>query len=112
MTKLIHAIERAIERVGVALSLDDLRGMVRKIEEGHALRLADAKGGMEQHVVTWNGVAFRVVYSPRTKKIVTVLPRIGSHRAKACKPMKSKNPYRHDPPDEDGIAAARRRSRK
>lgn len=85
MTKLIHAIERAIERVGVALSLDDLRGMAKKIEDGGAFRLTDRRGGMRQYVVTWKGSSFRVVYNPDQQRILTVLDPIGAPRKRGRK---------------------------
>lgn len=79
---MAHACERSIERVGVALSIFDLKQMSGKIQEGKAVRLNDRRNGAHQYVVTWKGHSFRVVYSPRTTQIITVLSPIGKKRTR------------------------------
>lgn len=77
-----HACERSLERMGVALSISDLCAMSRKIEAGQSIRLNDRRNGMQQHLVTYNGRAFRVVYAPNTRRVLTVLDKIGKPKGK------------------------------
>lgn len=83
--RLAHASERAAERMGVALSVNDLNAMCEKIRAGQGVRLRDRKNGAQQWVVTHNGRAFRVVYLHKPNIICTVLDPIGTPQAKRAK---------------------------
>lgn len=80
--KLPHAAERAAERYGVGLSVDDLQAMAEIIRAGKSTRLSDRRNGMEQHLVLLKGRAFRVVSAPNTGRVITVLDPIGKPRSK------------------------------
>lgn len=86
---VIHASQRAAERMGVGLSVDDLKAMAGKCRDGETFRLRDRAGGGEQHVVIWKGKSFRVVYIRDVNRIITVLDPIGKGRAK-CTSNKGK----------------------
>lgn len=79
--KIAHAGERAAERSGVAMSIDDLNALVAKIQSGRAVRMKDRQDGKQCWCVTHNGRALRVVYSPEWESIVTVLDPIWKRRA-------------------------------
>lgn len=71
-----HAIERAKERYGVTLTWRDLCAMAKKIADGDALLQMTQPDGKQHYLVSYDGRAFRAVYSV-TQAIVTFLPAQG-----------------------------------
>jgi hypothetical protein len=98
-----HAIDRAAERCDLEISGEDLKAAVEDIQAGRSLLLrkgARERGGgvpREWHLVSLGGRDTRVIYSPLTELIITVLPRWGFV-------MKTQPPRR--------VAKARRQTRR
>lgn len=72
-----HAIQRALQRYGVRLTLDDLMELTEHLPK--AVLLRKQKDGSEIRMFNWNGTVMIGVTDPDRKRIVTFLP----HNAKA-----------------------------
>ena len=77
MSIYIHAMERARERYGIALSPRDLDVMAERIRGKNSVRLEIQASNREIHIVGYGGRGLRVVYQRDTESIVTVLPMAG-----------------------------------
>lgn len=69
-----HAVTRARERFGLNLTADDLRQITAKIRCGLSLLQARTSNGCERHAVRHLGTYLPVVFDPKTRRVVTVLP--------------------------------------
>ena len=69
-----HAITRARERHGVELTIRDLNEITGMIERGESLRQGYLGRGAEQHIVMLRGFVLPVVFLPRDRAVITVLP--------------------------------------
>lgn len=78
----IHAADRAAERMGCALSVEDLNAMAAMCRDGQSFRLRDRRSGGEQHVVVFKAKSFRLVYDRDSNRVITVLDPIGKPRRK------------------------------
>lgn len=99
---MTHAEDRAIERYGLELTPEDSADMIRQIEAGEAELLRDLGDGKQRWRVSWKrrGSIVRIVYKPKSKFIVTVLP---TGKA-ALNKHKKRRPYREiedDDPAQD-----------
>lgn len=89
---MTHAEDRAIERYGLELTPEDSADMIRQIEAGEAELLRDLGEGKQRWRVSWKrrGSIVRIVYKPKSKFIVTVLPTGKT----ALNKHKKRRPYR------------------
>lgn len=70
----IHAIDRAMERYGIHITLSNLREAEGRIERGQSL-LVDGKDADEQtHIMRICGKPVRVVFVQSARRIITFLP--------------------------------------
>src|SRR5690242_6778093 len=72
MTK--HALERAQERYGVALTDDDLRAIRALINDGKARCLTKRNRHGQHYVVRYEGRYYRLCYCMETGAIMAFLP--------------------------------------
>lgn len=72
-----HAIERALERYGLTITISQIKEMARNIREGGGvlLRRAHALGAHDRYLVRHGDRDVIVVYSAMSHQIVTILPR-------------------------------------
>lgn len=79
MTRVPHAIERALERYGLKLSLRELDCIAEECGKGYG-RLSYMNDRKEKHLVRYRGLSLVVVYVPETDiyhtkgRVVTILP--------------------------------------
>lgn len=64
-----HAIERALERLGLTLTFGDIRDIIDVIKAGKSVYFGEARGA-EYHGITKHGRAFVAIY--RDNAIMTV----------------------------------------
>lgn len=72
-----HAAIRARQRLGLALSRDDLLGIADKIRRGVAIPMRPGHDGRQRYCVTWEAKAFRAVFDPRLEdpcSVITIFP--------------------------------------
>ena len=70
-----HALKRAFERYEVKLIDSDLNSIARKIRIGDALFVDHLTNSRAVHAVNHKGLSFVVVYSKKSKRILTFLPK-------------------------------------
>jgi hypothetical protein len=69
-----HAHERAWQRHGIDFDPSDIRQIIRDIGDGAALFVGNGGGGCDLYEVLVKGRLCRIVFDPKRKFIVTVLP--------------------------------------
>lgn len=96
--KASHCIQRALERYGLDLTVEDVRDVERTILNGGALLIRREPHGPELYAVRVKGVATRVVFNQEKRSIITFLP-IESRKfadvmkAKSAKQMATKGAH-------------------
>ena len=73
-SSIIHCVARVRERYYTDLTVDDYREMTRQIKAGKATPIGRQPDGSVRYVFPHNGRHIVVLYQPRLRKIVTVLP--------------------------------------
>lgn len=79
-----HAQERALERYALELTGRDLKTLAREIIVERGLKLA-ANGAKEEHAIECKGKVIRVIFNPKSARIVTILPPSNIPRAKKAR---------------------------
>jgi hypothetical protein len=70
-----HAKKRCFERYGVRINSKDLRAINAKIRTGlGCTHIYKKNKDIDEYLVLWEGVIFRVYYSNLSKQIVTFIP--------------------------------------
>lgn len=77
---MIHAIERARERYGLDLTVDDLKAIVSACAAGDGVLLGRVGDGLERWLVRSKGAALVALVNIPEKFVVSILPhRSGSY---------------------------------
>lgn len=72
----LHAIQRARERYGVFLCIDDLKQIANKIRTGKSKFIARKTTRITEHEIEYDGYTFLVAYDKSRNSVCSFLPRL------------------------------------
>lgn len=72
-TAMTHARRRARERLGINLSIDDVKSHCHQIAEGFSTKLGNGADQRELHWIIMNNRSYFAVWCPAIHQIVTYL---------------------------------------
>jgi hypothetical protein len=88
----VHARIRARQRYGIRLGIKDFE-QIRILITQEKVKLLEDQVLNKIYLVNYRDEEFRVVYNVIKRKVITVLPRIGSKEWKKFETKKGRNPF-------------------